>query len=106
MAAGAPVQHLPEGSAALRLDAGVATRTVDLDARTFDPLTFPAWLDQAWLRPLAKLAAQGALDCDLTMVLPQVTCTVKLFERDLLRALRRGGLVASLRRGGHAPLEE
>lgn len=106
MATGAQVRHLPCDAAALRLDAGVAIRTIDLDARTNDPQTFPTWLDQTWLLPLAKLAAQSALDCHLTLVLPQVTSTARLFERDLLRALRRGGLVASLERAGHAPLEE
>ncbi len=106
MATGAQVRHLPHDTTALFLDNADATRTVDLDARTIDPRIFPTWLEQTWLLPLAKLAAQSALDCDLTLVLPQVTSTVRLFERDLLRALRRGGLVTCLERAGHAPLEE
>ncbi len=106
MAAGAQVQRLPEGADAMRLDAAVAARTIDLDARTNDPQTFPAWLDQTWLHPLEEIAARSALDCHLTLVLPQAAITARLFERDLLRALRRGGLVARLERAGHAPLEQ
>lgn len=101
MAAGARVQHVPQGAAALQLDTGTAICTVDLDARTMEAQTFPAWLEGTWLRPLATLAAQRALDCALTLVLPQATSTASLFERDWLRALRRGGLVASLARAGH-----
>ena len=106
MAAGAQVQHLPQDAAALRLDADVAIRTIDLDAHSIDPHIFPTWLEQTWLRPLEEIAARDALDCQLTLVLPQATSTARLFERDLLRALRRGGLVASLKRAGHAMLEE
>ena len=106
MAAGAQMQHLPESAATLALDPAVTLRTIDLDARTIDPHIFPTWLEQTWLRPLEEIAARDALDCHLTLVLPQVTSTARLFERDLLRALRRGGLVARLKRAGHAMLEE
>ena len=100
-ASGATAQHLPQSAGALSLDTARTLTVIDLDARTIDPRIFPHWLTETWLLPLEQIAALGALDCDLTLVLPQVTSTVRLFERDLLRALRRGGLVASLARAGH-----
>ena len=105
LAAGAQGRPLPAGATALAFDTADGKLVIDLDARTSDPHRFTAWLNEHWLLPLQQLAAQHSYEVDLTVVLPDATASARMFERDLLRALRRGGLVQSLAHAGHRPTQ-
>lgn len=105
-AAGAKGRPLPAGATALPFDNAGGKLIIDLDARTGDPHRFTAWLNENWLLPLAQTAARHACEVELTVVLPAATASARMFERDLLRALRRGGLAQSLLRAGHGSIED
>ena len=106
LAAGAQGRPLPAGATALAFDTADGKLVIDLDARTSDPHRFTAWLNEIWLLPLQQLAAQHSYEVDLTVVLSDATASARMFERDLLRALRRGGLAQSLKRAGHRSVED
>ena len=105
-AAGAQGLPLPAGASALPFAGADGSLIIDLDARTSDAQRFTGWFNEEWLLPLEQLAARHSCDVELTVVLPAATASARLFERDLLRALRRGGLVASLKRAGHGLIED
>lgn len=91
----APLPHAPDDLAqrmATREEAGRHALLIDAAGGPADADAWPAWFDATWTIPLRRAARESGWTVNAVCMLPAVTCTTALYQRDLFSLLRRNSL--------------